>query len=210
MTNLVILLITLLLVLILISISSINVNLNVIKENKENKVVFKINMLYGLIRFKKELGDFEFIKKNKDKTGDTEKDFQVKMKSDLWTEHEGYTDVINFKKIKRNLHMVKKYKSVIKYVIHKINFSTLSWKTEVGFDDAAFTGLAIGMINILKSNLLVILKNIEIKPKNIYFKVIPDFNSQILKTNIHSIFKVKIGYIIIAGLKFLWVMIRKK
>jgi len=202
--------IVIMLLLVLIVISSIDVNLNIMKKNEDNKVIVKIKMLYGLIRLKKELGDFEFIRKKKHRTGGDEEDFEVEVDSDSWTEYEGYSDVINLKKIKRGYDIAKKYKKVIDYIINKINFQKLLWKTEVGLDDAALTGFTIGIINILKSNLLVMLNSIEIKPKNVYFKVVPDFNSQILKTNIDSIFKIKIGYIIIAGLKFLWIVTTKK
>lgn len=204
-----ILVITFLIVLILFS--SIKVNLIALKENKENKIIIKVIMLYGLIRLKKELGSFDIVKKEDEHDGKVEEDLEIKMKSDLWSEHEGYTDFMNIReKIEETIDFARNYRTVIDYTIDKTRLKTLFWKTEVGLDNAALTGFTTGMINILKSNVFVRVNNTKNKHKKVYFKIIPNFERKILKTNVRCIFTTKIGYIIIAGLKYHWIKFRKK
>jgi len=191
---------------ILIFISSVDINLKFMSTDDErNKAIIKIKMLYGLIRFKKEFSELKLTTKKEESNGDIDEELEVEVKSDSGSKKAGHTDFINVRKnIEKGIEDLKKYKNVANYIINKINFQTLLWKTEVGFDDAALTGLAIGIINIFKSNVFVMFNNISIRPNNICFKVLPNFNRQTLKTNIHSIFKMKLGHIIIAGLKYLW------
>lgn len=192
---------------ILIAISSVNINLKFIKQDEKNEGIIKIKMLYGLIKFKKEINEFKVTTKKDN--GDVDEELEVEMKNDSGAKKEIDTDFANVRKnIETGIEAIRKYKRVINYIINRVNFHKLFWKTEVGFDDAALTGLAIGIINIFKSNIFVMFNNISFSPNNIYFKVIPNFNRETLKTNIHSIFRVKLGYIIIAGLKYL--LLRKK
>lgn len=193
--------ITIIILILLIIISSVKVNILVLKENKDSKIIIKVKLLYGLIRFKKELGAFEVTKTNKE----NDEDLKIKIKSDFWSKHEGYTDFINIEKIGDTVNTIRDYRDVIDYSIERTNFHRLFWKTEVGLDDAALTGVVAGIINIFKSNLFAILNSRKNRPKSIHFKITPNFNRQVLKTDIDCIFTIKIGYIIIAGLKYLWV-----
>lgn len=197
-------------VIIMIITSSLKIDLMATKNNKDNKIIIKIKLLYGLIKFKKELGSLKVTKKKKEIDGNLDEDLEIKMKNDSWIKYDGYTDFINIrKKAEEGIKITKKYKSLINYTIEKINFSTVFWKTEIGFEDAAVTGMATGIINILKSNVFAIFSNSKKRPSNIHFKIIPNFKKQILNTYIHCIFKLKIGYIIIAGLKYLRIKYRK-
>jgi hypothetical protein len=193
--------ITIIILIILIIISSVKANILVLKEDRDSKVIISIKALYGLIRFKKELGSFQVTKTNKE----DDEDLRMKIKSDSWSKHKGYTDSIDMKKIKNIIENIRRYKRVINYLIEKTHFHRLFWKTEIGLDDAALTGMVTGIINILKSNLFAILNNKKNRPKEIHFKITPNFNNEVLRTDIDCIFTSKIGYIIIAGLKILWI-----
>ncbi|WP_432664834.1 DUF2953 domain-containing protein [Wukongibacter baidiensis] len=186
---------------ILIFISSVHINIKFIKDDELNKVIIKIKTLYGLLRFKKELDEFNLTTKKEEVKGGIDEELEVEVESDSASKKEDQADFIN---IRKGIENMQKYKNVINYIIRKIDLHTFFWNTEVGFDDAALTGLSIGIINIFKSNVFVMLNNTSIRPNNICLKVLPNFNRQTLKTNIHSIFKVKLGHIIIAGLKYLW------
>lgn len=193
--------ITITIIIILIFISPAKVNIVALKENKDSKIIIKIKFFYGLIRFKKEFGAFELTKTKKQKGSNTDEDLEIKIENDLWTKYEGYIDFVNIRKIIEDI--TKTYKGLIHYLIDRTNFHKLLWKTEIGFDDAALTGVTTGIVNIFKSNLFAVLNSNKNKPKTIHFKITPNFNSKILKTNIHCIFTIKIGYIIIARLKYL-------
>lgn len=198
--------ITITILIILILTSSVKVNILALKENQDSKVIINIKFLYGLIRFKKELGDFKLTTIKKESGDNNDEDLEIEMKNDSWTKYEGYDDFVNIrKKIEDIIKDFKCYKRVIYYLIDKTKFNTLLWKTEIGFEDAAVTGITTGIINIFKSNLFAILNNRKNKPKTIHLKITPNFNNEVLKTNIRCIFTVKIGYIIIAGLKYLWI-----
>ena len=197
--------------LVIIFASSVNVHLDASKENQDNKVVIKIKMLYGLIRFKKDLNDIKLTEDKKEIDGDVDEDFEFEKVDDSKNDSKSDTEDVNAgKQIGNTIDLYKKYRSIINYMLNRTDFKILYWKTEIGFGDAALTGMSIGMINILKGNVYAMFNNIKIRPKKIYFKVVPNFNREILKTDIHSIFKVKIGYIIIAGLKYFWIASRKK
>ncbi|SHJ48315.1 DUF2953 domain-containing protein [Paramaledivibacter caminithermalis] len=190
----------------LILISSVKVNIIALKENDDNKAVIKISFLYGLIRFKKELDFMGITKKNKEYDEGVDTDLELKMKNDSWTEHKGYTDYVNIRKmIEKTIEILKTYKNIIRYLIDRINFRTLLWKTEVGFEDAALTGITSGIINIFKSNLFTMLNSSKKKPEKIHLKILPNFNKHVLKTDLNCIFTMRIGYIIIVGLKYLWI-----
>lgn len=196
---------------VIIFLSSVNVHLDVSKENHDNKGIIKVKMLYGLIRFKKELDDIKLTEDKKEIDGDVEEDFAFEKVGSSKTDNKSDTGDVNARQqIGNTIDLYKKYRSIINYMLYRTDFKILYWKTEIGFDDAALTGMSIGIVNILKGNVYAMFNNIRIRPKKIYFKVVPNFNREILKTDIHSIFKVKIGYIIIAGLKYFWIANRKK
>ncbi len=200
-----------LILLILIFLSSVNINLKASQTNKDNRGVLIIKFLYGLIRIKKEVKGAKLVDEEKGVNGEADKDLKFKVESDSPTSHKSDINYINIrKKIEQIIEIRKRYKHVINYAMSRIDFHTLLWKTEIGFDDAALTGITIGLINILKSNIFVMFKNIKLKPEKIHLKVTPNFKKEILKTNIHCIFTMKIGYIIVTGLKYLWIMARKK
>ena len=67
--------------------------------------------------------------------------------------------------------------------------------------DAAVTGVISGILWAIKGQLITLLRN-NMCCKQTNLTVVPYFNKQVFKTTLHCIIKVKIGYIIIAGIKF--------
>lgn len=89
---------------------------------------------------------------------------------------------------------------ILKYLQYKFRITNLKWITHVGLDDAAFTAVTTGVLWNIKMKLYSILTSyLSIEDFNIDIK--PVYNKKVLDIDFYCIIKLKIVYIIIAGLK---------
>jgi hypothetical protein len=101
----------------------------------------------------------------------------------------------------------KKFKTASKYLNKKIKIKKLVWTTEVGLGDAGLNGLTCGYLWIIKSLILSsLLNNKEYEEINV--NVIPNYTDSILNINFDCIIKLKLVYIINAGIYGLKAMIK--
>ncbi|HWI55239.1 MAG TPA: DUF2953 domain-containing protein [Desulfobacteria bacterium] len=105
--------------------------------------------------------------------------------------------------IKSGMHYLKRYQEVLYGLLKSIRCYQLKWITQIGLEDPADTGMIIGLIWSVKGFMYRVFQSnvgsMEQKPE---FCVIPNFGSSCLKLDFHCIFDMRIGHIIIAGLKF--------
>ncbi len=82
------------------------------------------------------------------------------------------------------------------------------WKTELGFEDYALTGVAVGLMWSGKGAVLGYLsRHMKIDPENVHISVIPHFGKRCMEGSIHCIFKTRLGHIIITFSCFmLWLL----
>jgi len=108
---------------------------------------------------------------------------------------------------KRASKMKEMLGTMLIYLSDKIVIRRLNWDTRIGLDDAALTGISTGILWTFK-NLIIsfILNHKEIKDLNI--DIVPEFNSLVLETDFYCIIKLKMVYIIIAGLNGIKVKIK--
>ncbi len=98
------------------------------------------------------------------------------------------------------------YKKPAKYFWKNIKSVTIKWITNIGFNDAATTGIISSVLWTLKYTILSFVFK-EKLIKNIYIDVIPEFNENKFKTKFVCIIESKVVHIIIVSL---WILILNK
>jgi hypothetical protein len=182
--------------------SSIKINIQILKDNKNDEIILEFKLLYGLIKYKVEYPLIEWKVKKKNVAVKVSEEVENNTSSSVVKEKDfGIDYIIEMYRTGRSLF--KKYHQPIDYIIENTTWESISWNTEIGLNDAALTGLSTGLIKIIKTNILFFLNSKKVKFKKIDLDSIPNFKSQHIKTSLNCIFSVKIGHIIIAGLKIL-------
>jgi len=178
------------------------------RKNDDDHVEIQFLILNDIIKFNLEIPFIDLINykdkfsieiKEKFETGKDETDIK-KNKSIITLNKliEGY---------KRASKMKEMLGTMLIYLSDKIVIRRLNWDTRIGLDDAALTGISTGILWTFK-NLIIsfILNHKEIKDLNI--DIVPEFNSLVLETDFYCIIKLKMVYIIIAGLNGIKVKIK--
>jgi len=182
------------LVLILLFVIFINFELDIkIKiQNKSNYVFFILKLFRGLIpiRFKLSLealekGTFYLIMRKMD--SDFERSFKL--------------DEI-FDMLKRNRAKYTKFSGHFKYLASKINIKYLNLDLKLGLQDAAVTAIVYGFTITIFSSIKSYLFN-EYGLENISIKIIPYFNETKLDLVLGCIINIRLGHIIITGIRML-------
>lgn len=102
----------------------------------------------------------------------------------------------------QGLTLLNKYKRALKRLLKTIRCHDLVWRTEIGLQDPANTGVATGMVWAAKGFLFRMFRSNVGKMLNPpTFSVIPSFNCPCLRLDFNCIFDMRIGHIIIAGLQ---------
>ena len=184
------------------------INIKIQRENSSDKIEFKILLFKGLIKFGIEIPFIDIIMsgskpsieiKEKIEEGSKEKDI-AKNKQ-----------VITFKKLLEYIEKGFEFKDILhtstRYLIKKIKIIKVIWRTSVGFENAAITGVLTGGVWSIKGFILSIILNGK-KINDIKLNVIPQYDQNIFETYIDCIIKIKLVYIIIAGLNGLEVKLK--
>lgn len=89
----------------------------------------------------------------------------------------------------------------MRYAFRRTRVKRLEWFSEFGLDDAAKTGVVAGLAWSLKGSVLTAVSryaHLETVPR---VSVRPNFQKPLFHTLLDCIFEIRIGYIMIAGLK---------
>ncbi len=105
------------------------------------------------------------------------------------------TKIENMKKLYNNRFILY---SLIKYLLKKVKIKKLIWITKIGLGDAALTGIISGWLWWIKSSVVTLIINKN--KKDIIIDINPDFNKINIETHFNCIIKLKLVYIIIAGI----------
>lgn len=105
--------------------------------------------------------------------------------------------------IRQGFHYVERYNRALNKLVKSIRCHDLKWKTEVGLGDPAYTGMASGLVWGVKGLAYGIFRSSigEMKSRPL-FDVRPCFDAVCLRVDFRCIFDLRVGHIIIAGLKF--------
>jgi hypothetical protein len=104
-----------------------------------------------------------------------------------------------FKFVRNNAKPLQK---LTKQLFKTITCKKITWSTELGFNNAAYTAIATGSLWALKNSIYQNIKqNVILKDPTPSLLVKPHFGGAYLNTNLACIFQIKLGHIIITGLK---------
>lgn len=191
---------------LMLSLMPIVIEIKMFRDKANDEVICRFETFFGLIQYKLEIPLIHWINR-KNNTPILEIDTEVESgKTENFIKDN--KELLNFgeiEKIQDQLaHLYHQYHNILSYIQKKIVLETLSWKTEFGTGDAAVTGILFGILWGIKGNLFAMIQK-HIHSKNISFHVVPYFDQEIFKTRIHCIITLKIGYAIIASIKFVHV-----
>jgi hypothetical protein len=182
---------------------SVIIDIKILKDHDNDKIILEFKTLFELIKYKIEI---PFIDLTMKKNGLPFLKMSTEVKKGQTEElSEEKKSIVTLKEMKAIYRKVKcffyTHEKGIRYILGRLKISSFLWKTEVGVNDAAFTGMVSGILWIFQEQMIILLRN-HAKCNEMNSKVMPHFNKEVFKTTLHCIIKVKIGYIIIAGIKF--------
>lgn len=184
------------------------INIKIQRENSNDKIEFRIFLLKGFVKFGVEIPFVDIILagnkpaievKDKIEKGQKEKDVSE-------NKH-----IIAFRKIMKYIEKALYVKTtllvVTRYLIRKIKIIKVVWRSSIGFDNAAITAVLSGGLWSIKGFILSFILN-DKEIKDLRLNVTPLYNKNIFETYIDCIIKLKLVYIIIAGLNGLKVKLK--
>lgn len=176
----------------------IYLNIKIQRENENDNVEFKIFLLKGLIKFGVELPFLDIILAGNQPSIEVKEKEEANEKDVSENKHILSIKEI-LKSIEQGLHVKTTILVITRYLVRKIRIIKFVWRTSIGLEDAAITGVLSGGLWSIKGFILsFILNNKEIE--DLRLKVIPHFNKNIFETYFDCIIKLRLVYIIIAGL----------
>ncbi len=197
--------IVLIAILLLVSLSSIKIKIKLLKDNSCEEIIFHFYALYGLIKYRMEIPFVEIMNKsNSVAATEINSDIEITNKETVkqhknrefsWRELETIYNKANL--------MYKRYRMGIRYINKRLVMEDISWTTEVGVSDAAATAITTGVFWAVKSNIVALLIK-KMSLKSYHVNVLPYYGADKFNTSLDCIITLKIGYIIIAGLKILF------
>lgn len=123
-------------------------------------------------------------------------------------------DKINWQRVIEELKRLKRiiivYRSIFTYFFCSLNCEYFSWITEYGAEDAANTGFNLGLIWWIKGATVAFFQSkIKFNRNSTHLHVIPQFSHPSFDVNLHCIFAMKLGHIIIVGIKVIGQYLKK-
>jgi len=103
------------------------------------------------------------------------------------------------------------YRNLLYYLkgfLEKSSCKQLHWETELGFQDYALTGMAVGLTWAGKGAVLGYMsRSMRIEQDNVSVCVIPHFGKSCFTSCLHCIFKTRLGHIIVTLSRFfIWLL----
>lgn len=185
---------------LIISLLHIKLRIKYLHRGNNNHLTCNLSTLNEKIQYQV---DFPKIKLDKSKLGvKLEAELEGVDKPPVVDKHKGYSFTHLYQQFIHWYPVIKKYLPAGSFLMQKVTPCKVKWQTELGLFDAAQTGISVGILWALKSMVLAYAYRYMAKaPRLPEIKVIPRFNQKVLVITVDCIFDVKIGYIIIAGLK---------
>lgn len=100
------------------------------------------------------------------------------------------------------IQVVKLHK-IVKAFLKRVHMKKFNWFTEVGTGDAASTGVLVGVLWSIKGGILTVLSNYLLMQRPPQMAIYPDFHRLASKTEITCMLQFRIGYAMLAGIKFI-------
>ena len=172
-------------------------------RDKKQQLIIYIQALFGVFRYR------IHIPKNMSSKGLTENN-EIRTEEKPLAEDDEEEIMKPLKNVQNHFERTKKLYEVAKKFLKKVDICQLEWKTSIGLNDAAKTGIAGGAAWALKGSVLGIIGayfTIKTEP---LLMITPVYNRTVMETFIRCIFKVRIGHAILAGIKILSILRKNK
>lgn len=116
------------------------------------------------------------------------------------------------------LHLYKRYRKIyqatspaVVYLLSRTTLHRFCWQTGLGMYQADQTGIAVGALWIIKSNITTYIYRFLDKPgPRPELKITPVFNARILSMQLNFIFSQRLGNIILAGIMGSWLYLKNR
>lgn len=186
--------------------SNIRVEVNFKRHDQNDILIITIIVLYGIFRFKKQIPFMDLVKGRKNVPA-----LELQSESLLNAKNKSKDkSVINMKEFEKIFKRYKElYEKFKKYIIPflrdikpKLSINYITWKTEIGVNDAAYTAIITGAFWSIKSTIISLIHN-HFNLHDGFIHVAPNYNYKTFKTSIDCIFTIKLGDIITVGMKTL-------
>lgn len=109
------------------------------------------------------------------------------------------------------LEKLKRLRKLLLWILHRISIRKLHWTTEVGTGEPAETGMLVGILSTTQTRIYRWFQKFpRVVPQNANIQVIPNFNKSVIALDIHCIFDVPCGHIIIVTIKAIYLLFVKR
>ncbi len=180
MKTYIIIALSILILLLIVVYSKVKISIKIMKDGKNDKVVFKVIGLFGAIRYKKE---YPILQISTNKEG-----FTLKVAEEVTSEHEVKEKEqtrLNYKEV---LELIYEYKKAFGYMIQKTKIkkimSNLYFSNENVF-------ISIGLYSFVNAIYKLLYDSLE--TDNMSLKIVPGFNENSLKLNFNTLFYLRLN-----------------
>lgn len=92
-----------------------------------------------------------------------------------------------------------------------IHCTVLDWKVKIGCKDAAYTAIVAGSFwSMIGYSIAKLYRQVTMDTKQAQLSVIPNFNQPGFSCDLHCVFKLRIGHIMVVGLDLIRLLMREK
>ena len=204
------------LLLALVLLSKIKVHLKYFRQEEDDTVSLEFFLFAGLIHYKLELPVLIF---QKEKSG-----VSLKTRTELETGGKASREITGkpgeFKiesleeaitKFREWWLLLQNIKIDIERFLRRIHLQHFYWTIRIGTPDAAATGLLTGLIWAAMGGITSYLfHRVSSEGQKPVLKVDPDFRKQGFSTSFDCIFKIRVGHIMVTGIKILIKMVYRR
>lgn len=192
-------LIILLFLFILIIFTKLTIYINYFHHNDDDDLKIELRAWFGLIKYKVKIPE---IKIDDDSPSIVMKHEQKKSKKKI---HQitGQDVLTNMKNYKTVLKHVIDMHTIVKKFLKKIAVKQFDWYSVIGIGDAAYTGMATGVVWAMKGSIIGALGHFLSLRDIPKLMVKPEFNQTIIQTRITCMFQFRIGNAMLAGIKLI-------
>lgn len=107
--------------------------------------------------------------------------------------------------------LIKDLKADLERLLAHTRINNFQWRIAIGTKDAAATGLITGITWSLMGGVMTLLApKFGIWKKKPELQVDPDFRKEGFSTSLNCIFKIRLGYIMVTGIKILKKMVKRR
>ncbi|MFE5317120.1 DUF2953 domain-containing protein [Paenibacillus sp. NPDC056579] len=196
----------------LLAASSIQCRFSVIRRQQDDDITVDLHTMYGLVKRRLTIPVIKFMNVN-DGVGFKK---EVVNKADQQLQQDT-KDRLTSEKIKTAFENAQvllancfHFNTWLRDTLSRVRCTGFYWKTNVGIGDAAETAMTTGMIWGLKSSLLGFLFRfiqLETKPA---IQVVPQYNAVAFASEIQVFLKIRVWYVIMAGIQLLFRILKVK